>query len=93
MAAAAAANSVHWTVPHNLFRKPETQAHLQHSGSSEGITRTRVKGAVGSAQPEHGRDDLPGERDDAHPDEGERDGLQEVVELVVRESCRETETE
>lgn len=29
IAAVAAANKVHWTVPKNLFRKPETQAHLE----------------------------------------------------------------
>lgn len=29
IAAVAAANTVHWTVPQNLFRKPDTQAHLE----------------------------------------------------------------
>ena len=29
IAAVAAANKVHWTVPQNLLRKPETHAHLE----------------------------------------------------------------
>lgn len=27
--AAAPANTVHWTVPQNLLKKPDTQAHLE----------------------------------------------------------------
>lgn len=45
-----------------------------------------------TVQPEHGRDHLPGEREDAHPDTGDGDLLQKLVELVVRERCREMET-
>lgn len=96
MAAAAAANRVHWMVPDNLFRKPETHAHLEHRSSlvfskrrNQRHTKARHTKKV---QPEHGCDHLPGEREDAHPDKGEGDGLQKLVELVVRKSCRETDT-
>lgn len=37
MAAVAAANTVHWTVPHNLLRNPEAQAHLGQRTTSVSI--------------------------------------------------------
>lgn len=36
-------------------------------------------------QPEHGDDQLPGEREDAEPDAGNGDGLHELVKLVIGE--------
>lgn len=52
------------------------------------IKKTKHK----TVQPEHGCDHLPGEWEDAHPDTGDGDLLQKLVELVVRERCREMET-
>lgn len=42
---------------------------------------------TGRVIPEHGCDQLPGEREDTNPDAGDRDSLQELVKLMVCESC------
>lgn len=38
--------------------------------------------------PEHGCDQLPGEREDTDPDAGDGDSLQKLVKLVVCECCK-----
>ena len=107
MAAAAAANRVHWTVPQNLFRKPETHAHLEKKKntllvpflylhmytnifSTKGISVTCSSESHNQTHtvrvlPEHGRDHLPGEREDTNPDTRDGNSLQKLVELMVCE--------
>jgi len=56
IAAAAVANTVHWTVPQNLFRKPETHAHLEEhmtfrTFGLHGIQRMQQDLAAAQAEP------------------------------------------
>lgn len=86
MAAVAAANTVHWTVPQNLLKNPEAQAHLwEHRISVSILAPVDNKHTHRRVQPEHGGDQLPGEWEDTKPDAGNSDGLQKLVKLVVGE--------
>lgn len=98
IAAVAAANTVHWVVLQNLLRKPETQAHLEKrmyvnsvlllQGNTFTVKRHLANTQWHTHLPEHGCDHLPGEREDTNPDTGDSDSLQNLVKLVVCESCK-----
>ena len=94
IAAVAAANTDHCKVPQNLFRKPETHAHLEkqmnclcYIWSIRDINQEYIH--THRVLPEHGCDHLPGEREDTDPDKGDGDRLQKLVKLVVCESCKD----
>lgn len=104
IAAVAAANKVHWTVPQNLLRKPETHANLEKHKIRHLICVLNIfyyKGTMqerdniinhthgGRIIPEHGCDYLPGEGEDTNPDTGDGDSLQKLVKLVVCECCKD----
>lgn len=73
-------------VPQSLFRNPETQAHLRgHRASVIPLPPVDNKHTQRRVQPEHGGDQLPGEREDADPDRGNSDSLHKLVKLVVGE--------